>query len=546
MSKDNISKIRKRVFGLFTVLTLILGLIIYVMSCKMLIKSDINNTIQSRTVIRPNITDRNNILLATTILTKSLYIQPHKITDPDQVSQIIHDIVDDISISAIINHIKSEKKFILIKKHISKSQYKSIKRAMKKAKLEGVEILDDMNRIYPQNHITSHVIGCVNHEHNGIVGIERWLDNHNYNKNNHENNEVQEYTYQTSIDIRIQHLVHNELQNAMVEFEAEFAGAIIMDMSTGEILSIVSLPDFNPNQINHSDSKNMFNVMLQGIYEFGSSIKIITLAMLLENMKNIHQTFNVSKPIVINKFRIKDWKQFYGEMDIQEAMRVSSNIVFAKATLETGRDIQMNFFNTLCLFDHIDFESMELAKTIKPANNSRIQTIVNSYGYGFAITALHLLKATASILYNKQIYPTLTKLSETSNKMNENNSDITIKSGHFTSDKTNKVINNILKENGKTWGSKYISAIKFHGKTGTANMQKGGKYIEKQNIVSCVSVFPSHNPRYAIVVIIGHPKASKKTFGFSTSVWFTMPIIRNIINLSAQFLSDLKPAHITE
>jgi cell division protein FtsI (penicillin-binding protein 3) len=521
--------IHKKILVLFFFLSIALISLITIMGKKMLMPS--TNTISTIQIYRPSIVDRNGIIIATSIQIQSVYLAVPRIIDKAHAIKVLHAIFPEISYEVIQTKINSSSPFILFKKNATQSQIKAII----KEKIVGIEIIDEVQRLYPHGNLLSHVIGHVNSAQEGSMGLERWIDaqtsvNYNDDESGCDNtSDSSSCTIRTSIDIRIQHIIRQELTNAIAQFNAQFAGAILVDMKTGEILALVSLPDFDPSNVHSPNSVNMFNIITNGIYEFGSSAKLFTLAMVIENSDYKNITYDVSKPIKIDRFIITDTKPYNGSFTIEEAAQKSSNIAFAKAALNIGRETQVEFFNKIELFAPITLELFEIGKPISPASNSRVETIVNAYGYGFAVTALHMVNSSIKVLYNHDVKLTLLKKSGSNITSAFKNTAISRKSCEAT--------NEMLCKNSKGWHAKCVSNIMFHGKTGTANTKENGKYIKKQNLTSFIGVFPSEKPRYIIMVIIGRPQASAQTWGWATSFWFTLPIARNVINMASNFLA---------
>lgn len=543
--------------------------------------------IQEDMISRPELYDRNGRLIAGNHFIESVYANPNKIDNPKEYSKILVSVFPELKYYDILNKLKSGKNFIWIIKNISENQ----KFALLKHKLKYVEIRSDYARVYPYGSLFAHVIGYVNADNVAVMGFERWMDK-NLLSHNHiaSNNSTQNKTGQgnpsgnvgnenlekivLSLDVDVQDVLREQVTLGVNEFEAEWGCAMVVSIETGEVLGLFSYPDFDMSNITSANGKEMFNHVTSGLYEFGSIFKIFNLAFVIENSNDLYKKYDVSEDLRIGKFTVKDAKKFDGSLDIFEGFRISSNICNAKAALDIGGDLQKQFLTEIELFSKQFIEIVEVANAKIPSNWKKTTTVTVSYGYGVAVTAVHVMQALLNVISYRKPKLTLIKVNRRNaegNKDNRDDGDIYenfegiskkdsdnmanvvdfdhVRSGNSRSgsssfgiirnritskirnhEKIRSVVVGLLNENMKGWYNPNISQHKFGGKTGTANILLNGVYVKKHNVVSFIGTFPE-DPKYALIMVFGAPKPSARTFGMAYSILFTAPIARNIINI---------------
>lgn len=352
-----------------------------------------------------------------------------------------------------------------------------------------------------------------------------------------------------SLDVDVQDVLREQVTLGVNEFEAEWGCAMVVSIETGEVLGLFSYPDFDMNNITSANGKEMFNHVTSGLYEFGSIFKIFNLAFVIENASDVYKKYDVSEDLRIGKFTVRDSKKLDGSLDIFEGFRVSSNICNAKAALDIGEDLQKQFLTDIELFSKQSIEMVEVANAKIPANWKKTTTVTVSYGYGIAVTAVHVMQALLNVISYTKPKLTLIKVNGNGNSGDgdsTSHSAISISASQSTTfssnrnriiskirshDKIRSVVVDLLNENMKGWYNPNISQHKFGGKTGTANILLNGVYVKKHNVVSFIGIFPAEAPKYALILVLGAPKPSSRTFGMAYSILFTAPIARNIINI---------------
>ena len=409
--------------------------------------------------------------------------------------------------------IKDKKKFIIKLKLIdSKLNYKNIKNKLNQNKyfyLRKNLTLDEKNkfwslgekglifemtqtRIYPHKNLFSHVVGQIDLDNNGISGVEKFFDNDLKNKNHKPVN--------LSLDTNLQYLIREELNKSISTFKALGGASLLMDVNTGEILSLVSLPDYNLNKRQDIKDTNYTNKITKGVFELGSIFKTFTLAIALENNLFSPNSIikNIPNKIHCSKFTINEHDEMPSNLSLKEILIRSSNIGTIKIARSIGEEKLRFFLENLNLLNTINFELDEVGSPLKFLwNKCKLETV--SYGHGITTTPLQAASAYASISNGGLIVnPTLIK--------SKNNN---FESKRIISSKTSKYINSILREvvtdeNG-TASLAEVDGYYVGGKTGTANKSTNGRYTNKK-LTSFISVFPTFKPNYLLLVLLDEPK----------------------------------------
>lgn len=458
---------------------------------------------------RGDIVDRNNVLIATDIKVKNLFINKTLMDNDEYTAKVLSNILN-VKYSTILNKIKSSKdkaNLILIKKHVlPKEEYN-----LWKSDLSCIVYEDELKRFYPHGNLFSHIIGYTDIDRNGIAGLEKYYDN--LLKNNKQ--------LKLTLDIRIQSILREILKETKNKYGANFVVGIISEVKTGNVIAAVSIPDFNPNSNNKSDGNSMFNRITYGLYEMGSVFKTFSIAAAIHNNVVTKNTnFDVSNPIKYNNFLIRDENHIRKPvLTVKEIFAQSSNIGTVQIARKTGINRELQFFEDLGLLEKIDTDIPEVSLPIQPRIWKEINLYTISYGYGLAITPLHLITATNAIL-NNGIY--------ISPRFSYQKEQITKR---ITSEKTSSVMKELFSETIKSGTGKSLLDIddyKIGGKSGTAiKMQKDGKYVRGiNNKASFIATFPINNPKYSVFVLVDSPTVDGKT-GTGSSVG--APVIKEII-----------------
>jgi len=457
---------------------------------------------------RADIVDRNNNIIATSLPTVSLYACPHEMIDFNEAAEKTCSVFKDIEKEKFLHRLKKAKKFLWVKRNLSPTQEQEILNQG----IPGFHFLKTEKRVYPDKNLLSHVIGGTDVDNNGIAGIEKVFD---------EALKSSTQPISLSIDLNIQHAVHDELQKAIKEFRAKGGAAIVMKIKTGEIFSLVSLPDFDPNRSENPNSREYFNMATSSAIEPGSSAKIINTAMALETKKiTPFSQYDARFPIKIGRFTIHDFHGRGTYLSVEEILKYSSNIGSAKIALDVGRKYQKEFFKKVGLLDPVACELVETQKPLYPKYWGEVNSMTIAFGHGIALSPLHLTTVISGMLNGgiKNNPTLLKKNSETSGE-------------RIISQKTAKQIAILMRLN-VTEGANKKAEVEGYcvgGKSGTAEKSKRGKYSKTANYTGFIGAFPMPNPEYSVYVVLDEPQATAKTRGFRTAGWIAAPTAANII-----------------
>ena len=321
-----------------------------------------------------------------------------------------------------------------------------------------------------------------------------------------------------SLDTRLQYALRKQLHTALSEFDARAGNAVLMDLKTGEILAMVSLPDFDSNHPQHASNLQLFDRNLRGVYEFGSVLKVYNAAMALESgAAKLSSSFDVSKPLRIGRFAVKDFKQMHGFLTMREAFLRSSNIAHAKIALTAGGGQQRSFFKKAGLLSKLSVDQNLTASPLVPTKWGHATIVTTSYGYGLAVTPLHLITGIGKITTGHNLCPTLIKTNQ------KPDFEKLLKP-------QTQNINSLLRQTVLSGQARKaaVAGYEIGAKTGTSNLLTQGRYQEKNNLVSCVGVYPTRYPRYALLVSLEAPQNLKKTHGFATAGWIAAPTLQKM------------------
>lgn len=479
-----------------------------------------NNHTQSyieKNVARGDIYDRNKNLLATTIHISSLSINPQNILNRKETISKLKIIFPSINEAIILQKINTKKNHVNLLRAITPKEHIEVLRAG----IEGIIVEQKNKRIYPSNSLASHILGNTDIDGKGTAGIEKSFEDKLLNG--------QDVTL--SIHGGVQHILKTVLSEQISKFEAEGGSGIIMDANSGEIYALASLPDYNANNYRETSDIKLFNRASKGIYELGSTLKLITAAVAYES-ELVKETdlFDVSKPIKISSRTINDYHPLKLAINIPEIIVHSSNIGSAMIAEKIGPDIQLKFLKNLGFFDSVKLEIPEISKPQIITDKKRLSTMTISYGHGISITPVHLATATASIINGGfKSNPSLIKNSSKNN----------IKKRIF-SEKTSLKMRSIMRlvvSNKYGTGKKAEAAgYLVGGKTGTADkVKKSGGYFKNKNIVAFTGGFPINKPKFVITIMIDSPK-NQKLYGRSTAGYVAAPVIKKIVTRIAPIL----------
>ena len=470
---------------------------------------------------RADITDRNGQVVATTLVMPSLYADPSLVENPDDILRDLASIIP-IDIDDTRKLLKRKGRFVWLYHALTPKQQKAINHLG----YPGLGFQDSFRRIYPQDNLLSHILGYNDRDNTGISGIE---------KQYHEQL-AQNEPLQLSLDIRIQNILRTELQKSISHFEAIGGSGIIMDIETGEILAMTSLPDFDPHHPSKAKDEAIFNRNSAGVFEMGSTFKLFSFAAAIDSgIVKPGDYFNTKKPLKIGRHTIRDYHPAKRALTLKEVFLHSSNIGTGQIAQKLGTEPLKTFYKNIGLFERVDIALPERARPLLPRKWRDVTTVTASYGHGLAVTPLHLVRAGAAMV-NDGLLPTprLTPYSQ----------DDDISAVQVISPRTSRILRGYLQdvvEHEDGTGKKAATpGYSVGGKTGTAEKVSGKTYHQKALYSSFLGFFPMEKPKYVILVSVDEPKGQKDSYGFATGGWTAAPVVSKVIAQSAPLLG-LKP-----
>lgn len=483
---------------------------------------------------RADIVDRNGIILATNLTSPALGVRPKLIADPVEAAANITAILPELSRTSVLNKLRSSRHFLYLKRNLTPTQVWQINALG----YPGLVLEKAEKRIYPQGSLVSHVLGFVNVDNEPQAGVEKFFNDHLSNPlRSHE-------PLVLSLDGRVQHILRAELKAAVDRFSAKGASGIVMDVNSGEILAMTSLPDFEPNQPIDPTLDHMSNRNIQAVYELGSGFKAFTVAMALDSgVTSLQGQYDATEPLRVAGFSIRDDHAKERWLSVPEVFTYSSNIGSALMARDIGPERQKAYLERLGMFEKTAIELSGAVRPLLPRQWGEVESMTVSYGHGIAVTPLHLVSGIASIVNGGRLIPaTLLRQDEAVN-MVEKKRDFQRVISADTSRKMRQLMR-LAVEYG-TGGNARVEGYLVGGKTGTAEKASGGGYDKKALLSSFVGVFPMDNPRYVIFAMLDEPQGIKETLGFASAGWTAAPVVGNVIERIGPLLG-VKPSRGSE
>ncbi|MEW9614787.1 penicillin-binding protein 2 [Shinella sp. S4-D37] len=480
---------------------------------------------------RPDIVDRNGEILATDIRTVSLYAEPHKIVDADEAVEMLATVMPDLDRRGIYRKLTSKSRFQWLKRQLTPKQQSRILALG----IPGVGFRPEKRRFYPGGVTASHIVGHVNIDNRGIAGMERYIDSQGLADLAAigMTSDAKLEPVRLSIDLRVQAIVREVVATGMEKYKALAAGAVVMDVHTGEILAMASVPDYDPNNPAEGAKDGWLNRMSNGTFEMGSTFKSFTTAMALDSGKvKITDSFDARAPIRIGGFTIKDFHGKHRVLTVPEIFQYSSNIGTAKMADVVGIAGHKEFLTRLGLLTRLDTELPEVKTPTQPREWKKINSITISFGHGVSTTPLQTAVAAAALM-NGGLLINPTFLPRTAEEANEV-ARVVIKPE--TGDKMRYLFK--LNANDGSGRRALVPGFNVGGKTGTANKVVNGRYSNTQNFNAFLSAFPIDDPKYVVLTFIDAPQTGEG--GGRTAGLNAAPMVGEIIRRSAALLG-VKP-----
>jgi len=490
---------------------------------------------------RGDIVDRNGRILATNLVTHSLYAQPPQMIDPERAARELARIFPDLEEAELLKQFTGERKFVWVRRKISPEQVQQVHDIGDPGLLFGPREM----RLYPNGRLAAHVLGgssfgregVSSAEVIGVAGVEKSFDGWLRDPANGGR------PLELALDLTVQSTSREVLYGGMKLMNARGAASVLMDVHTGEVISLISLPDFDPNNRPRPLTKGvpadspLFNRAVQGVYELGSTFKIFAAAQALElGLVNPETMINTQSPMTWGRFRINDFHNYGPELTVTDVIVESSNVGTARMALQIGGERQREFLAALGLTEPTQIELIEApgTKPLLPPKWSELSTMTISYGHGLSASPLHLAAAYASLLNGgTKVTPTLLKR------------DSAAPGPRVVSEQTSRIARDMLRQVVTRGTASFgeVPGYNVGGKTGTADKprERGGGYYDDRVIATFASVFPADDPRYVLIVTLDEPSENSGTEPRRTAGWTAVPVAAEMIRRVAPLLG-LRPA----
>ena len=496
-----------------------------------------NNSLIS--TVRADIVDRKDRILATNLETYALYVETRHLVDPLNTANKLANLFDDLNADDLYSQFTSKRKFLWIKKKLSPEQMQAVHDIGE----PGLRFGPRETRLYPNGALASHILGGASFgkegvhsaEIVGVAGIEKTFDS-----------QLRDPAYskkplKLTIDLSIQAAVEHVLEGGMRLLNAKGAAAILMEVETGRIISLASLPDFDPNHRPSLPSRGaaaespLFNKAIQGVYDLGSTFKIFTVAQALEmGLVDPKTKINTKGPIRIGGYKINDYKDNGPELPVWKVITKSSNLGTARIAKMIGSEKQREFLTSMGFAKPTSIEMIEakVGKPLLPKRWNELETMTISYGHGISVTPLHLATGYAMLANGgRLVKPTL--LEEVKSSLG---SRIISKE---VADNGLAMLRGVVMDGTATIAD--VSGYFVGGKTGTADKPSAqGGYDKDKNITNFASIFPINEPKYVLVVTLDEAQDTSGPEPKRTAGWTAVPVSAEIIARVAPLLG-LRP-----
>jgi len=490
---------------------------------------------------RADITDRNGRILATNLSTHALYAHPKQMVDPPRVAKALAKLFPELNAEDLERRFTDGRSFLWLRRKLSPEQMQAVHDIGDPGLLFGPR---DM-RLYPNGKLASHILGGSSFGAEGVhsaevigtAGVERAMDTR-------LRDPAQAATaLALSIDLTVQTAMQEVLETGMAMMNAKGAAGVMLDVHTGEVVAMVSLPDFDPNDRpspllkgDPADSP-LFNRALQGVYELGSTAKIFTSAQAMDlGLVDANSMVDANAPMRWGKHKIGEFEgKNYGPlMSVTDVIVKSSNVGTAHLALKIGGERQQAFFKSLGLFDPVPLELTEApgAGPLIPKRWADIVTITTSYGHGMSVSPMHLAVAYAAIANDGILLP------PTLLKRDKIPAGTRVMSA-ATAASSASMLREVVTRGTASFGE--VKGYEVGGKTGTADkVKRGGGYEKGKNINTFAAMFPASDPQYVLVVTLDEASENTGPKPRRTAGWTTVPVAAEVIRRTAPLLG-LRP-----
>jgi cell division protein FtsI (penicillin-binding protein 3) len=475
-------------------------------------KSDLasaNNSGQLSTALdRPEITDRAGRILATDILTGSLYANPQKIIDIDDTVERLVAVLPDLDATTLRHRLSADGQFEWVARKLTPRQQARIH----ELGIPGLHFTPEPQRVYPAGAEAAHVLGHVDVDNKALAGIETWIDRAPRIVKPGSDMSAQPAPVRLAMDLSVQHALRTELADARERYKAKAAAGLVLDIHSGEVVALASLPDYDPNRRGQALEAERYNRLTSGVFEMGSVFKIFTTAAALDlGVTSLTDGYDASEPLRAGVFTISDFHPKSRWLTVPEIFIYSSNIGSARMALDIGVERHKAFLAKLGLLAPLDTEIGRTAAPILPRSWRRINTMTIAYGHGISVTPLQLAAAAATLINGGyRIEPTFLRRSR---------EEARVRAEQVIDARTSAAMRYLFRLNVEsgTGGHADATGYRVGGKTGTAEKVVDGQYSTHSLLTSFVGAFPMDAPRYLTLVMLDEPQGTEETSGSATA-----------------------------
>ncbi len=489
---------------------------------------------------RPDIYDRNGRILATDVRAPSLFAEPRRIIDLDEAVEMLTAVLPDLDGADLRTRLDTKRGFIWVKREISPKQQREIHRLG----LPGVGFLSENKRVYPNSAEVSHLIGHVNIDNQGIAGIEKWVDTRGLQALHMAGlaTDRLQKPIELAVDLRVQHALRDELIAAAVKFKVKAAAGLVVNVNTGEIVAMVSLPDYDPNSPKQANDPLRINRLTTGVFELGSTFKALTVAMALDSGKvTLNSTFDARGSLRYGKFTIGDFHGKNRVLTVPEIFIYSSNIGTAKMALSLGVEHHKWFLRKMGQLDRLRTELPESAEPLVPKRWGELNTVTIAFGHGLSVAPLQAVSGISALVNGGLLIPpTFMKRS-----VEEARALAKQVVKPETSDKMRYLMRLNVEKGTSTKAE--VKGYYIGGKTGTSEKVVGGRYSKHKVLTTFTAILPADKPQYQVLILLDEPQGLPETAGYATSGYNAAPTAAAVIARIAPMLGieprfDLPPA----
>ena len=462
---------------------------------------------------RPDLLDRNGLVLATDVKTMSVFAEPNRIIDPDEATELLTAVLPDLDAKELRERLSSKKGFIWVKRQITSKEQAEIFHLG----LPGIGFVPENKRVYPNGPIGAHVIGYVDKDNVGIAGMEKYLDEQSLTDPHVPGFVVDPARLKPvrlSIDLKATHALRDELTNGMDRFHARAAAGMILDVNTGEVIALESLPDFDPNDPGDMRDPMKINRINVGVYEMGSTFKALSLAMALESGKvTLGSHVDARQSLRYGRFTIHDFDATHRILSVPEVFTHSSNIGAARLALMVGVEGHKAFLKKMGQLDRLRTELPESAEPLVPKHWGLLNTMTIAFGQGLNVAPMQAVMAVCALV-NGGMMMTPTFLPRTEAEAEK-------ASHRVISAQTSESMRYLMRSNATHGSARFANIPGYYvgGKTGTADKIIHGRYSQNKVFTTFMAITPADKPKYLYLTIYDDPQSLPGDYGFHTAAY---------------------------